>query len=71
VIARSRLIYRQSKVAADALSASSSVLSACAKGILSPSEAAQIMDLISNHVRMFDVVEIEARVSDLEKERKL
>jgi hypothetical protein len=57
--------------AADALSASSAVLSACAKGVLSPSEAAQIMDLISNHVRMVEAVEIEARVSALEKERKL
>ena len=29
------------------------------------------MDLISNHVRMVEAVEIEARVSALEKERKL
>jgi Family of unknown function (DUF5681) len=57
--------------AADALKASSAVLAACAEGVLSPGEAAQVMDLISTHVRMLDVVEIEARVSALEKERKL
>jgi Family of unknown function (DUF5681) len=56
--------------AADAISASSSVLAACAAGILSPGEAAQVMDLISTHVRMLAAGEIEARLSALEKERK-
>jgi hypothetical protein len=54
---------------ADALSASSSVLAACADGVLSPGEAAQVMESISTHVRMLEAVEIEARVSALEKER--
>jgi hypothetical protein len=47
------------------------VLAACADGDLTPSEAAQVIDLISRHVRVLEVVEIEARVSALEKERKL
>jgi hypothetical protein len=54
---------------ADALSASSSVLGACAEGILTPGEAAQVMESISTHVRMLESVEIEARLSALEKER--
>jgi Family of unknown function (DUF5681) len=56
--------------AADALSASSAVLAACAEGVLSPDEAAQVMDLISAHIRMHGAVDIEARVSALEKERE-
>ena len=52
--------------AADAASASSAVVAA-----LTPSEAAQVIDLIARHVRVLEVVEIEARVSALEKERKL
>jgi hypothetical protein len=51
----------------DALSASSSVLAACAEGVLTPSEAAQVMESISTHVRMLDSVELEARLSALEK----
>ena len=57
--------------AADAANASSAVVAACADGDLTPSEAAQVIDLISRHVRVLEVVEIEARVSALEKERKL
>ena len=57
--------------AADAANASSAVVAACAEGDLTPSEAAQVIDLIARHVRVLEVVEIEARVSALEKERKL
>jgi hypothetical protein len=56
--------------AADALAASSAVLAACAEGVLSPSEAAQVMELISAHVRVFETVEFEARLNALEQERK-
>ena len=55
--------------AADALSASSAVLAACARGTLSPGEASSIMDLIATHVRTIEVADIEARLSVLEKER--
>jgi len=53
--------------AADAVKASSAVLSACAAGELSPREASEIMGLISTHVRTIEVVEFEARVAALEK----
>jgi len=56
--------------AADASSASTSVLAACAKGALSPGEAATFMDLIATHVRALELVEIEARVSAMEKGQK-
>jgi hypothetical protein len=49
--------------AADALGASSTV------GTLSPSEAAEIMNLISTHVRAIEVTDIEARLAALEKVR--
>jgi hypothetical protein len=58
------------ETAADALSASTSVLAACAKGALSPGEAATVMDLIATHTRTLEVAEIEARLIALEKERK-
>ena len=61
----------QIECAADAANASSAVVAACAEGDLTPSEAAQVIDLIARHVRVLEVVEIEARVSALEKERKL
>jgi hypothetical protein len=51
----------------DALNASSTVLIACAAGTLSPCEAAEIMGLISTHIRMLEVTEIEARLTALEK----
>jgi tellurite resistance protein len=54
--------------AADALAASQAVLAACADGDLSPSEAAQVMELIKTHVRIFESVELEARLSALEQE---
>jgi uncharacterized tellurite resistance protein B-like protein len=54
--------------AADALVASQAVLDACADGTLSPSEAAQVAELIKGHVRIFESVELEARLSALEQE---
>jgi hypothetical protein len=53
--------------AADALKASSAVLAACSRGELSPNEAAEIMGLISTHVRTIEVAELETRLSALEK----
>jgi hypothetical protein len=55
--------------AADALNVSSSVLAACARGALSPAEAATIMDLIGTHVRTLEVADFEARLTVLEEER--
>jgi hypothetical protein len=52
---------------ADALAASSALLSACAAGHLSPREAAEIMELISTHVRTLEVADIEARLPALGK----
>jgi hypothetical protein len=56
--------------AADAVKASSAVLAECAAGTLSPSEASQIMALISTHVRVLEVSEIEGRVAALENGAK-
>jgi hypothetical protein len=58
------------ETAADALTASSAVLAACADGDLSPSEAGEIMALISTHVRTVEVAEIEARLTALEKRQQ-
>jgi hypothetical protein len=43
------------------------ILAACAAGTLSPGEAAECMNLISIHLRMFEMTEIKARLSALEK----
>src|SRR5262245_43093022 len=51
----------------DALNASSAVLTACAAGTLSPGEAAEVMGLISTHVRRLEMTDIEARLTALEK----
>jgi hypothetical protein len=51
----------------DALNASSAVLTACASGTLSPGEAVEVMGLISSHVRVLEMTEIEARLTALEK----
>ena len=57
--------------AADALNASSAILTACAAGTLSPGEAAEIMSLVSAHVRMLEMTEIEARLITVEKAHAL
>jgi Family of unknown function (DUF5681) len=56
--------------ATDALNASSAVLKACAAGTLSPGEAVEIMGLISTHVRVLEMTDIEARLIALEKARQ-
>jgi hypothetical protein len=56
--------------AADAVRASSMVLTECAAGNLSPSEASEVMALISSHVRVLEVTEIEARLTALEGNSK-
>lgn len=55
------------ETAADAVKASSAVLAACAEGTLSPSEAAEIMELIGKHSRTLELSEFEARLTALEK----
>jgi hypothetical protein len=57
--------------AADALNASSAILTACAAGTLSPGEAAEIMSLVSTHVRMLEMTEIEARLIAVEQAHRL
>jgi len=58
------------KTAADAVHASSSVLTACAEGGLLPGEASEIMNLISSHIRLIETTEIEARLTALEKAKQ-
>lgn len=57
--------------AADALNASSAILAALAGGTLSPGEATEIMSLVSTHVRMLEMTEIEARLIAAEKAHAL
>jgi hypothetical protein len=52
---------------ANALSASSAVIASCAAGALSPRDAAEIMGLVSTHIHMLELTEIEARLTSLEK----
>jgi hypothetical protein len=58
------------ETAADAARASSLVLAECAAGNPSPSEASEIMALISTHVRVFEVAELQARSVALETRLK-
>jgi Family of unknown function (DUF5681) len=51
----------------DLVSASSAIVKACAAGTLSPGEAVEVMALISSHLRVLEMTEIEARVISLEK----
>ena len=55
------------KTAADLLVASSSVLTACADGTLSPSEAMRILELISAYARILEFGDLETRLRALEK----
>jgi hypothetical protein len=55
------------KTAGDAVKASSALLAACAAGTLSRSEAAEIMALVVAHIQLIEQVEIEARITALEK----
>jgi uncharacterized protein DUF5681 len=57
------------ETAADAANASAALIAECAAGNVSSSEATEIMALISSHVRVLEVMELEARVIALEKER--
>jgi hypothetical protein len=58
------------ETAADAVRASSAVLTACAAGNLSPSEATEIMSMISSHIRLLETTEIEARLTALEQTKQ-
>jgi len=61
---------RKIETAADAAKASSAVLTECSAGTLSPSEASQVMSLITSHVRVLETSEIESRIAALEKKNK-
>jgi hypothetical protein len=54
------------KTAADAHSASSEIIAACSRGELSPSEASDVMSLISMHVNTIKDAEFEKRLCALE-----
>jgi hypothetical protein len=58
------------ETAADGVVASSAVLTACSRGEISPSEANQVMALITSHVRIVDVAVLEQRVAALEKQQQ-
>ena len=51
---------------ADAVSASPAILEAVADGHPSPTEAVEIIGLISTHLRVLEVAELEKRLSALE-----
>jgi hypothetical protein len=42
-------------------------LKACAAGDLSPAEASEVMNLLSSHIRLVDLMQLEARLTTLEK----
>jgi hypothetical protein len=54
------------KTATDAHSASSAIIAACSRGELSPSEASDVMSLISMHVNTIKAAEFEERLCALE-----
>jgi hypothetical protein len=54
------------KTAADAHSASSAIIAACSRGELSPSEASDVMSLISMHVDAIKAAKFEERLCALE-----
>jgi hypothetical protein len=58
------------QTAADALAASSAVLAACSRGEITPNEASEVMTLISTHVRMIEVADLEERLAALEKSQQ-
>lgn len=58
------------ETAADAANASAAVLSECAAGNLSTGEAAEVMSLVSAHVRVIEVTKLEAQLAALEKGSK-
>ena len=53
--------------AADAFAASGAVLESCAAGNLSPSEAADVMELIKTHLRAIELRQIESGMATLER----
>jgi len=55
---------------ADAVAASNAVLTACANGALTPSEAHEVMGLIAMHMKTIDVTVLDQRLSDLEKKHE-
>jgi hypothetical protein len=50
----------------DLVIASSAILKACASSTLSPGEAVEVMGLISSHVRLLEMTDVEARLTALE-----
>jgi hypothetical protein len=56
--------------AADAVAASGAVLESCAAGTLSPGEAAEVMELVSAHLRAIELRQIETGMAALERSQK-
>jgi hypothetical protein len=57
------------KTAADAHAACSEIIAACSRGELSPSEAHDVMSLISMLVNTIKAAEFEERLCDLERKK--
>ena len=58
------------ETAADAMVASSLVIKACADGVLTPGDAAEIVDVIAKHVQLIETTDLEERVKAMEAELK-
>jgi hypothetical protein len=56
--------------ASDARAASTALFAALSRGEISPSEATQVMGLLTSHVRLVDSADLEPRVTALEEERR-
>jgi len=56
--------------AADVLTASSAILTACAEGTLSPREAADVMGLLQTQLRAIELTNLEVRLGVLEQANK-
>jgi hypothetical protein len=57
------------ETAQDALMVSRSIVEAVASGELSPAEGADMSKTIETHIKLFEVVDLESRLVDLERER--
>jgi Family of unknown function (DUF5681) len=57
------------ETAADALLASRLILAGAANGAITPTEAAELGKLVELHAKLTEVVDLESRIAELERER--
>jgi hypothetical protein len=57
------------ETAQDALMVSRSIVEAVASGELSPDEGASMSKTLETHIKLFEVVDLETRLTELERER--